>query len=400
MKIKITIIIVALFSFVKIQAQNNVKHKADSIARLYMQNGAGALVIGIYDNGKENIFYYGKISSEKNTAPDGNTVFEIGTLTETFTSILYADMLLKNLVNGDDKLKSFLPVNIPSPVYQKIVCKAAIVEDDYPLPNRDAGNIRFTNFMCFPDPSSKPQEIMLCDLATHTTGFPLYPTNFSLKNNKDNPFSNYTKENLYDFLRGYNFDGPFGYDYKHSATGITLLGHVLSLKADMDFDTLLTTRLFDSLGMHNTRINLTTLQLQNLLPGRNAAGNIVPHYTYDIMAPYGGLHSTANDMMLFLSRNLAKQKDYYVNLLDYTHNGRILLTGKKNVGKEIALGWKINPLDKENKIVWQSNLSGGFATYIGFVETNHTGVFILSSIAKDTQATAESILKILQTERL
>ncbi|HKR06653.1 MAG TPA: serine hydrolase [Bacteroidia bacterium] len=377
-----------------VNAQNSFQPFVDSLAKTYLEEYSGALVIGIHDNGKEKIFYYGN-----NQKPDSNSIFELGGITETFTSVLLADMSVKGDVKMDEKLQDFLPVTVPAPVYQKIICeKAADPSQDRQKGEHDNLRINFTPFVCFPDPSSKPQFIILCDLATHTTGLPEYP--YNLKNYKNVPFANYKKEDLYDFIKEYRFDKPLGYDYKHSYVGVAFLGHALALKTKTEFDTLITERIFTSLQMSDTRIHLSQKQQKRLLSGYDRYGNKIPNWNYDVLAPAGGMHSTINDMMKFLRANISSKKDSLSNILDYTHNARLKLGGKRK-DTEISLGWKINSLGADEKrVVWQEGSTGGFSSYIGFVETNHTGVVILSSVSKNVNSISVEILKKLAREKL
>lgn len=392
---KLSCLVLFLCSALFSNAQGSFQPFVDSLANSYLQKHSGALVIGIHDNGKEKIFYYGN-----NQIPDSTSIFELGGITESFTSVLFADMSVKGIIKMDERLKDFLPVTVPAPVYQKIICTRADETSQLKqMGEHENVRINFTPFVCFPDPSTKPQVIILCDLATHTTGLPETP--FNLKKNKDDPFANYTKENLYDFLKEYRFDEPLGYDYNHSGLGIALLGHALSLKSKTDFDTLITQRIFNPLQMSDTRIHLSQSEQQRLLQGHDKDGNRVPNWNYDVMAPAGGMHSTISDMMKFLRVNMSTKKDALANILDYTHNARLKLTGKKK-DTEIALGWKINSLAADEKrVVWQEGSTGGFSSYIGFVETNHTGVVILSSVSKNnTNVIGAEILKKLTREKL
>ncbi len=72
-------------------AQDPVKSLVDKLADSYLENGNGALVIGVKTNGVSRIYYYGKKASDKNVLPDSSDIFEIGGITETFTSIVLAD---------------------------------------------------------------------------------------------------------------------------------------------------------------------------------------------------------------------------------------------------------------------------------------------------------------------
>ena len=111
-----------LFVSSRLLGQDHLQHLVDSMAHAYLQNHAGELAIGIHDNDKEKIFYYGAKGS---SLPDSNSIFEIGSITETFTSVLFADLAIKGAVKIDDPLQNYLPVDVPSPVYQQMICKAA-----------------------------------------------------------------------------------------------------------------------------------------------------------------------------------------------------------------------------------------------------------------------------------
>ncbi|MBK8846216.1 MAG: serine hydrolase [Bacteroidetes bacterium] len=381
-------------------AQNPFKTLSDSLAKAYLQNKPGSLVIGIFDNGRQKIFYYGETSKGNKQTPDSGSIFELGEITETFTSVLYAEMSVKGIVKMDEKLQDMLPVNVPAPVYHEIICKKADDASQLGQMQEQKANVKidFTPYVCFPDPSSKPQYLILCDLATHTTGLPAYPSN--LKKNKSNPYGGYQTEDLYTYLKNHNFSKPLGYDYEYSATGMALLGHALSLKMQTGFDTLLTDRILVPLKMTDTEIILSEQNKSRLVTGYNRKGREASPWVYDVLAPSGGLHSTPSDMMKFLSANLNKEKNDYVNILDYTHNARLRLTDKKE-DTEIALGWKINSLGAEhNRVVWQQGSTGGYSAYIGFVETNHTGVFVLSSVSKNVDFIGLKILQKLSREKM
>jgi CubicO group peptidase (beta-lactamase class C family) len=104
-----------------------------------------------------------------------------------------------------------------------------------------------------------------------------------------------------------------------------------------------------------------------------------------------------SDMMRFLAANIGTRQTPLKDILDYTHSPRILFDNKKYGKASIALGWMVSPLDKEStSYVWQEGLTGGFASFIGFVETNHTGVVILSNSAIPVSDIGKNILQKLR----
>jgi CubicO group peptidase (beta-lactamase class C family) len=95
-------------------------------------------------------------------------------------------------------------------------------------------------------PSREGKEITLLDLATQSSGLPRMPTNFAPKN-PENPYADYTVEQMYDFLSKYELPRDPGAKYEYSKLGIGLLGHILSLRAGMYYEDLVKTRILKPL---------------------------------------------------------------------------------------------------------------------------------------------------------
>lgn len=105
-------------------------------------------------------------------ALDGNTVFEIGSITKVFTASVLADMVAKGEVRLDDPVAKFLPASVRVP-------------------------------------SRNGTQITLIDLATQSSGLPRMPNNFTPANN-ENPYADYTVAQLYAFLSGYELTRDIG----------------------------------------------------------------------------------------------------------------------------------------------------------------------------------------------
>lgn len=373
-------------------AQDPVKNLVDKLAGSYLENGNGALVIGVKANGVSRIYYYGKKAIDKNVLPDSSDIFEIGGITETFTNIVLADKAIKGEVSIDGRLQDYLDENVPAVVYQPFICKPVDLGAD---PDYNSGDdylrVKFKPIMCLPDSSYEPQPVLLCYLASHTSGMPDLPNNLHSKID-DQPLAEYSKDDLYKFLKEYHIENPVGFDYNHSQLGIALLGQAISVRMKKDFETILKECILDSLEMSSSAISLSTEQQVRLLQGHNKKGSKAAPTSYKAFAPVLGLHSTPFDMMKFLSANISINKNHISNVLDYTHNPR--LKARANDDTEIALGWKINSVSKEgDRMVWQSGMTNGFAAFVGFVETNHFGVFVLSSKAKSTDILGKELIK-------
>src|SRR3954464_3477542 len=67
------------------------------------------IVVGTIAPQGSQVVGHGKISATDARTPDGDTVFEIGSVTKVFTSLLLADMVEKGEVKLDDPVSKFLP---------------------------------------------------------------------------------------------------------------------------------------------------------------------------------------------------------------------------------------------------------------------------------------------------
>ncbi len=142
-------------------------------------------VVGIYEGGQATVFSFGQLSEKSPSAPDGDTVFEIGSISKVFTGILLADAIERGKVKLDDPLSEHLPEGVESP--------------------RHDGD-----------------EILLWHLSTHTSGLPRIPTNMDA--NSDNPCKAYDTKTLWEFVGHVRPATKPGQNYAYSNLGAGLLG--------------------------------------------------------------------------------------------------------------------------------------------------------------------------------
>ena len=163
---------------------------------------------------------YGRLSATDDRVPDGDTVFEIASITKVFTGILLAQAVLNGEVKLDDPIFMYLPEGVTAPEYEG-------------------------------------RSITLLDLATHTAGLPRWPSNNGPVVGS-NPFADYGLDQMYDFLSGYRLTRAPGSMYEYSNYGFSLLGNLLVRRASQaDYEALLLERITRPLGMDSTRLELT-----------------------------------------------------------------------------------------------------------------------------------------------
>jgi serine-type D-Ala-D-Ala carboxypeptidase/endopeptidase len=318
----------------------------DSAVRAILQDRvstkrAVGLVLGVLDHGQRKLFVAGT-SGAPPVALDGNTVFEIGSITKVFTASLLADMAARREVKLDDPVAKYLPSTVRMP-------------------------------------SRNGRQITLLDLATQSSGLPRMPSNFS-PGDENNPYSDYTVQQMYAFLSGYELPRDIGAQYEYSNLGVGLLGHVLALRAGKSYEALLTERILKPLGMTDTRITLDAAGKARLARGHTATG--VPTANWDLLtlAGAGALRSTVNDLLKFLAANLDTLSKPLGPVLAATRFARRDIDPQMKIG----LNWHILTAF-QRPLVWHNGGTGGYRSFIGIDPANQRAVVVLSnqSVAPD-----------------
>jgi CubicO group peptidase (beta-lactamase class C family) len=295
------------------------------------------IVAGVLDAAGPRIVANGKLNQGDPRTLDGDTLFEIGSITKVFTALLLAEMVERGEVALTDPVAKYLPDGVKVPEHGG-------------------------------------KAITLVDLATHTSGLPPIPGNIDLSN-AANPYANYTAERLYQFLSGFALTRDIGAQYEYSNLGGGLLGHALARRAGTDYESLVRARIFGPLHVNDTRITLTPEMKARLALGHNAQMVQVPNWDFDVLAGCGALRSTANDLLKFLAANLGIAKSPLAPAMAAMLRER-RPTGAKDL--DIALGWHVRTANGR-EIVWHNGGTGGYRSFLGFDLKTRAGVVLLSN---------------------
>jgi CubicO group peptidase (beta-lactamase class C family) len=159
----------------------------------------GAIAIGIID--QNGIRYYNFGSRDSLGAEvNEHTIFEIGSISKTFTTTLLADQAINGDLKLDDPINKLLPDHVEVPVLGK-------------------------------------QPITLGHLSDHTSGLPNLPGNLKPANPK-NPFADYSPSQMYEFISSYTPTQEVGATFEYSNLAFGLLGHVLALHVGKTYEDL------------------------------------------------------------------------------------------------------------------------------------------------------------------
>lgn len=309
------------------------------VDRIDIQHQGVGIVVGVIDSAGRRVLAYGGRDTTVPQPVNHESVFEIGSATKVFTSLLLADAVQRGEVALTDPISKYLPNGVQTP-------------------------------------QRGGRSITLQDLATHTSGLPRLPTNLAPKD-PGNPYADYTEPQLYSFLASYELPRDIGSRYEYSNLGAGLLGHLLARRAGVDYETLVRTRITEPLGMASTAITLTDPLKQRLAAGHNDRRERVPGWDIPTLAGAGALRSTADDVL----KLLAAQLGYTPSSLAPAMASMLAVRRPTGTpGLEIALGWHILSAPGGREIVWHNGGTGGYRSFIGFDPKNRTGVVVLSNM--------------------
>lgn len=311
------------------------------------------IVVGLIDEKGTRIVSYGKPSQDSAQTVNGDSVFEIGSVTKVFTATLLCDMVERGELNLDDPISKFLPATVRAP-------------------------------------TREGKGITLRQLSSQVSGLPRMPGNFAPKD-PNNPYADYSVEQMYAFLSGYALTRDPGAQYLYSNLGVGLLGHILTRRAGMDYETLVRTRVLQPLKMSDTAIELTPGMKARLASGHNQMLKPVANWDLPTLAGAGALRSTVNDLLKFVGANLGLTKSPLAVAMQKAHQPQ---HDTGTPGLEVGLGWHI--LTKFNaEIVWHNGGTGGYHSFVGFDKKKRRGVVILSNSTNDIDDIGRHLLESL-----
>ena len=296
------------------------------------------LVVGVARGELKEVHGYGETGLRPGDTPDGETIFEIASVTKPLTALLLAQLVAR----GDLALEGAVePCSPPA-----------------------------TSSLCF---EGKP--VTFLHLATHTSGLPLLPVNIQ------NSWGNYSAEDFQQFLADSSLSREPGSRFEYSTTGYALLGMLLGKKGTAaGFEENLAKEVLEPLGMKSTCFEVTEEAKSRYAVG-HAEGAVMPHRKdRGVFRPSGGLKSTANDLLQLVSVNLRpKSRPHLAEAVALTQKAfPEIPTFPPSIA---AIGWHVL---KPAGFYWHSGVGSGFRAFIAFAPASGCGVVILANTGLPT----------------
>jgi CubicO group peptidase (beta-lactamase class C family) len=307
------------------------------------------MVIGLVDEHGSTTISAGSLDNGTDQHANGDSVFFIGSVSKTFTTLLFQDMVDRGELSLNDPVEKYLPKSVTIPTHGG-------------------------------------KEITLLDLATHTAGFPINPDNMTGKDFKEQ-YETYTVEKMYAFLSAYTLRRDPGTEFEYSNVGMALLGHVLELKAGTDFESLMVARICRPLHMDSTCINPTPQLKTRLAMGHDKTGNPSPPWNLQVYAPVGAVHSTANDLLKYVSAQAGLAPSVLAAAMEKTHvirhtdsRGLVEIPGFGTFG-QTAMDWTDRGAFQppSMQLLGHAGGAGSYHAWVGFDMKQHRGVVVLST---------------------
>jgi serine-type D-Ala-D-Ala carboxypeptidase/endopeptidase len=290
------------------------------------------VAIGIVDHGERRVFTFG--------AAHADSIFEISSVTKTFTGLALAQLAVERKVSLDEPLRPIL------------------------FPNIAAG--------------SPGTEITLLDLATHRSGLPSVPDNLEPKD-PGNPFADYDRVALHQFLARHGTAKSPDTKYLYSSMGIGLLGYALAQREGVPYEQMIRTEITAPLRMNDTVFALTPDQRLRVIQGHSANMDPIDAGLGEsgIFTGAVGAKSTVEDLLTWLDANLHPEH-YAAGASGATLPAAFAidhqLRGKIKPNTEVAFSWLYDIASGRYE---HGGTTPGYTAHVEFAPNKDRGIVVL-----------------------
>lgn len=285
---------------IKSEAENRVKHALNP-----------GIALAFSDGESTTYSLHGWANTKQQTPLTEDSVFEIGSITKTMTALLLADAVIKKEASLEQSIMTWLP----------------------------------------DQPSQGSAQINLKQLATHSSGLPRLPGNMTQILSPD-PYAEYDRDDLLTALAEQRIK-PDQQHYSYSNYGAGLLGELMAIKYQKDFQSLLSERVFKPLGMNNSYADAALVPTAVKVTGYSGKYE-VPHWHFKALAGAGSVNSSIKDLMTY---GLAILKADHPELKE-----AIKLSSRSHYehqGLTLGLGWHIR-----KGVLWHNGGTAGFRSML------------------------------------
>lgn len=299
--------------------------------------------------------HYGSVhlgSSGKDGKPANNmTLYEIGSISKVFTSLLLADAVAR----GEITL-------------------------DAPAEVKNAAGIRL--------PARDGRAIQWLDLSTHRSALPRLPTNLQPADPKD-PYRDYDATQAAAFLNTYELPRKPGEKQEYSNLGAAVLGYLIAQQAGKTYSQLLSERIAEPLRMADCTVELNEEQTARFATPHSDFEVVTAPWVFADMPGAGGIRATMRDMMRFAKAQLSSPDGKLGEAIELAWKQH---SGTDASGPATGLGWMIAG---DGQTRWHNGRTGGFASAMFINRPLKSAVIVLcnTSVAGEADLLATRLIQ-------
>ncbi len=301
----------------------------------------GVAVVVFYDS-QHYFFPFGVADLHSKKPITESTIFELGSITKSFTALLLAAETLKGTVQLNDPAIRYLD-----------------------------------GLQKFQGPFS---HVTLQQLATHTAGFEHVV--------HENARSSY--QNALSYLRQWQPDHPPGTHYQYSNYGFGLLGIALEHAAHKPYFQLLRENILGPLGMQQTFLQVPPAWQAAYAQGYNKQGLPAKRWPITLVFAAGALKSNATDMSKLLAAclNLPGTPNSVSKAVELTETGHFKVASNKTQ----VMSWMKREMDGYTIYAKNGGVTG-FSTFMAFSPELKTGIVILANKNAENTTVGQFLMK-------
>lgn len=308
------------------------------------------MAIGYVDENTSFVLGFGTIRAGQDLKPTKETIFEIGSVTKTFTATVLSDLVERGELELDQPVEEIFEGRLSVPTFGD-------------------------------------RKITLLDLATHTSGLPRVPGDllpitgyFRLP---QDPYKDYTTSRTAAWLKSHKLRRAPGAKVEYSNLGVGLLGYALATRTSSTCEEMFLRSICGPLGLRDTVITLSPTQQTRAATGYAAPGRKNSYWTmHDNFAGAGALRSTVPDMLRYLEANIGLTSTPLSAAMKAAHRPRCAMDATSSMG----LTWMttVHP-GVPGGITWHNGGTGGFSSLIAFSQEARCGVVVLCNTSTDKE---------------
>ncbi|WP_288131673.1 class C beta-lactamase [Microbulbifer sp.] len=346
----------------------------DAVRPIVVEHRVPGMAIGLIVDGEHYFFNFGVASEDARTPVTEHTLFEIGSVSKTFTATLAAYAQEKGVLAMEQ------------PVTEYLTALQGSAFDD----------------------------VSVLNLATHTAGH--FPLQVPEKVNSD--------KQLFDYFRQWQPQYRPGSKRTYANPGSGLLGVVSADSLGQPFSEVMEQTLFRGLGLSETYLRVPTERMSDYAEGHNSKHQAVRLNNGLLGNEAYGVKSTSADLIRYLATQMQLVKtpetferalqatrrgyfktDYYVQDMVWEQyalpvekkrllagNSRSMIIGDHPV---TAIDPPLDP--QQDVLINKTGSTGGFSTYVAFIPGEQFGFVLLANKYFPNEPRIEALYHMLET---